>query len=52
MITEAGSRNLTVAVNKAFTDLTGYSSEEVLGKSPAHAPTASAVVSLFLQRSW
>ena len=28
MITEAGSRNLIVYVNKAFTDLTGYSSEE------------------------
>ena len=34
MITEATSKNPIVYVNKAFTDLTGYSTEEVLGKSP------------------
>jgi PAS domain S-box-containing protein len=34
MITEATPKNPIVYVNKAFTDLTGYSTEEVLGKSP------------------
>lgn len=34
MITEATAKNPIVYVNKAFTDLTGYSAEEVLGKSP------------------
>lgn len=34
MITKATSKNPIVYVNKAFTDLTGYSTEEVLGKSP------------------
>ncbi len=36
MITEATPKNPRVVyVNKAFTDLTGYSTEEVLGKSPS-----------------
>jgi PAS domain S-box-containing protein len=35
MITAATPKNPIVYVNKAFTDLTGYSAEEVLGKSPA-----------------
>ena len=34
MITEAAPGNSIVYVNKAFTDLTGYAAEEVLGKSP------------------
>ena len=34
MITEATPKSPIVYVNKAFTDLTGYSTEEVLGKSP------------------
>jgi len=34
MISEATPKNPIVYVNKAFTDLTGYSTEEVLGKSP------------------
>ncbi len=34
MITEATSGNI-VYVNDAFTDLTGYSAEDVLGKSPS-----------------
>jgi PAS domain S-box-containing protein len=34
MITEATPKNPIVYVNKAFTDLTGYPAEEVLGKSP------------------
>ncbi|MFZ1415599.1 MAG: PAS domain S-box protein [Defluviicoccus sp.] len=34
MITEAAPKNPIVYVNKAFTDLTGYSTEEVMGKSP------------------
>jgi len=34
MISEATPKNPIVYVNKAFTDLTGYSAEEVLGKSP------------------
>ena len=35
MISEATAKNPIVYVNKAFTDLTGYSAEEVLGKSPS-----------------
>lgn len=34
MITEAAAKNPIVYVNKAFADLTGYSTEEVVGKSP------------------
>lgn len=47
MITEAASHNPIVYVNKAFTDLTGYSSEEVVGKSPSFlqgAETDAAVL--------
>jgi PAS domain S-box-containing protein len=35
MITEAKPNNPILYVNTAFTDLTGYSTEEVLGKSPS-----------------
>ncbi len=35
IITEAAPNNPIVYVNKAFTDLTGYSEEEALGKSPS-----------------
>jgi PAS domain S-box-containing protein len=34
MITEAAPSNTVVFVNKAFTDLTGYAAEDVLGKTP------------------
>ena len=34
MITEATPKNPIVYVNEAFTDLTGYSTDEALGKSP------------------
>jgi PAS domain S-box-containing protein len=34
MISEAAPNSPIVYVNRAFTDLTGYSTEEVLGKSP------------------
>jgi PAS domain S-box-containing protein len=34
MISEATPKNPIVYVNKAFSDLTGYCMEEVLGKSP------------------
>ncbi len=35
MVTEATSRTPILYVNEAFTQLTGYTSEEVLGKSPS-----------------
>lgn len=35
MVTEATAKTPILYVNQAFTELTGYSSEEVLGKSPA-----------------
>jgi len=35
MVTEATPKIPIVYVNEAFTQLTGYSSEEVLGKSPS-----------------
>lgn len=35
IITEAAPNNPIIYVNKAFTDLTGYSAEEALGKSPS-----------------
>jgi PAS domain S-box-containing protein len=34
MITEAAAKTPIVYVNKAFTDLTGYTADEVLGASP------------------
>jgi len=46
MITEAGDRNSIVYVNRAFTELTGYSAEEALGKSPSflQGPATDATV--------
>jgi len=35
MVTEATAKTPILYVNEAFTQLTGYSSEEVLGKSPS-----------------
>lgn len=35
IITEAAPNNPIIYVNKAFTDLTGYSAEEAVGKSPS-----------------
>lgn len=35
IITEAAPNNPIIYVNKAFTDLTGYSAEEALGRSPS-----------------
>ncbi len=35
MVTEATARTPILYVNEAFTQLTGYTSEEVLGKSPS-----------------
>jgi len=35
MVTKATAKTPIVYVNEAFTQLTGYTSEEVLGKSPA-----------------
>jgi PAS domain S-box-containing protein len=35
MITEAGEKTPILYVNKAFTELTGYIGEEVIGKSPS-----------------
>ena len=34
MITEAAAKSPIVYVNKAFTELTGYTADEVLGQSP------------------
>jgi PAS domain S-box-containing protein len=47
MITVAAAKSPIVYVNKAFTELTGYTADEVLGKSPRllqGADTDSAVL--------
>ena len=35
MVTQAAAKTPIIYVNEAFTELTGYASEEVLGKSPS-----------------
>ncbi len=49
MITEATPKSPIVYVNQAFSDLTGYSREEVLGKSPGFLQGAGTDASV-LQR--
>src|SRR5512132_3717301 len=49
IITEAAPGNSIVYVNKAFSDLTGYAAEEVLGKSPSFLQ-GSATDATVLQR--
>jgi len=49
MIAEATPKSPIVYVNKAFTDLTGYSREEVLGKSPGFLQGAGTDASVLQQ---